>query len=387
MAESHLYPSTPDRYTYQYQDDYDDVWEAISQPMGRFVFLDACSVGKPLKNPTYFFMEDIEDVVTVQLDGAITTETQITLDTTAYLQVGDMLRVHGVAGKTEWMQVLTIVDTTDITVTRGIGDTDQESHADNTVFQIVRAQSEGSEKDTFEFKKDIRRENYTGIISHSVGLSRSAMAGKPRGYAMAELDRQEAEKLTQIKGELEDMLLYGPGQARAAATTGMMKGIRPTIVDRAGSNYNTDAVTWGYSLLDDRINSLAQIGMIKDTSRLICFCTSSMYSAAGYWGSSAVRTTRSEMTYGFETQMVHSTLGLEVPLVWGYSAIPGEFMLIDLSRFEYNFLGGNSLIRYRQPMGIVLQDYEGRRLVMEAGCKLRYADRAHWLQTNVTVPS
>ena len=388
---AHAYPGTLDRSSYQYEDDYDDVWEDLSQPGGRLVFLDLAREGRPIRNPDYFYMEDIADVTSVSLNGAITTETTFTLQSgeAAYLQNGDMLKVRGVAGKTEWVQINDTPNTSadTISVTRGVGDTTSESHADDTVFDIVRAVPENSEEDMFEYKGSVRRENYTGIISHSIRLSRSAMQGKPRAYSQAELDRQEAQKLVQLKGELEDMLLFGPGVQRASGATGMMRGIRPTIVARAGSNYVTTAATWGYKLVNDAINSLAEVGMIKDSSRLILYCNSTMYAAAGFWGSSAVRTTANDMTYGFETQMLHSTLGLDVPLVWGYSAIPGEFMLIDMSRFEYNFLGGKKLIRYRKPQGIVLNDYEARRLVMEAGCKLRYADKAHYLHTSVTVPS
>lgn len=385
----HGYPGTLDRTSYQYEDDYSDVWEALREPAGWLKFLDLVPVGKPVRNPQFFWMEDIAKVRTVSANGAVadTTTEAITLHAgeAAYVQPGDILVSHNASGVTEQLQVLTTDDSAAITATRGYGGSTAHNIADDQTFRIIRLREEGSEADDFEFKGTVRRDNTTGIISHSIKLDGSAMEGKPRGYQTAELDRQEAEVLTSLKGELEDLVLFGPGATRATGEYGIPEGVRQTIVTRAGSNIGSTAVTWGYKQLNGRINWLAEQGMLTDSSNLACFCTPSMASAAGYWGAGACTRVASDRTYGFEVNTVHSTLGVDVPLVWSWRAQPDEYMLIDISRLSIHPLGSRTLKRWVKPAGIDLNDYEARRLLMEWGVRLRYADKAHFLQKLVTV--
>jgi hypothetical protein len=385
---THGFPGTLDRTSYQYEDDYDDMWEALRQPSGWLKFLDMVQVGKPVKNPNFYWMEDIAKVRSVSLNGALTTETSWVLHAgeAAYLQPGDLLVVEGHAADTEWVQVLTTDDSATITVTRAYGGSTQHNTIpDDTVLRIVRLREEGSEADDFEYKGTVRRDNTTGIISHSIKLDGSAMEGKPRGYQTAELDRQEAEVLLSLKGEMEDLVIFGPGATRASGEYGVPEGVRQTITTRAGSNIGSTAVVWGYKQLNGRVNELVEEGMITDNSQLVCFCTSSMASAAGFWGAGACSRVASDRTYGFEVNTVHSTLGLEVPLVWSYRCPVDEYMLIDMSRLSIHPLGSRTLKRWVKPAGIDLNDYEARRLLMEWGVKLKYADKAHFLQKLVTV--
>lgn len=386
---THGFPNTTDRTSYQYEDDYADVWEALKVPWNWIRFLDMVPEGKPVRNPEFYWMEDITKVRTVQVNGAVadTTTEAITLDTgqAAYLQPGDILISHNAAGVTEQLQVLTTDDAQGITATRGYGGSTAHNIADDQVFRIMRLREEASEADDFEYKGDVRRTNYTGIISRSIKLSGSAMEGKPRGYQTAELDRQEAEILLSLKGELEDLLLFGPGAARATAEYGVPLGVRDSINALAGSNIGASAVTWGFKQLNSRVNWLAEQGMVNDSSNLICLCTSSMASAAGFWGAGACTRQASDRTYGFEVNTVHSTLGLDIPLVWSYRQQPDEYMLLDLSRISIHPLGNRKLKRMVKPAGIDLNDYEARRLLMEWGVRVRYADKAHYLQKLVTV--
>jgi hypothetical protein len=387
--DSHGFPGTLDRSAYQYEDDYSDMWEVLKEPVSRLTFLDLVPVGKPVKNPDFYWMEDIAKVRTVNVSGAHTTETTITVHTgeAAYVQPGDLLFVHGHATDQEVMQVLTTDDAQSFTVTRAYGGSTQHNTIpDDTVLRIVRLRGEGSEADDFEYKGTIRRSNTTGIISHSIKLDGSAMEGKPRGYQTAELDRQEAEILLSLKSELEDLTLFGPGATRATAEYGVPSGVRDTIAARAGSNIGASAVVWGFKQLNDRVNWLVETGaMVNDASNLVCLCTASMYSAAGFWGAGACTRQASDRTYGFETNTVHSTLGLDVPLVWSYKCPVDEYFLIDMSRLSIHPLGSRSLKRWRKPAGIDLNDYESRRLLMEWGVRLRYADKAHYHQKLVTV--
>lgn len=389
----HNWPATLDRTdAYQYEDDYSDVWEALKQPTGRLKALDRFKQGRPLRNPTYYWTEDITKVRRVRLEetlDASATTAYLVIADAAYVQNGDILLFNEEAAATvEMVQIDGEPNTTTgvISIVRGVGDTTGAIHTDAGYAKVIRSRPEGSEEDMAEFKGTARLTNYTSIISHTVSLTGSAMEGKPRAYQQAELDRQEAEILLSLKTELEDLLLWGSGEARSASLHGQMRGIFYQIVTTAGSNIGASAVNWGYKLVDSRLNWIAQEGMVSDSSDLVIICPATMYSAAGYWGASACTRVASDKTYGFEINMFHSTLGLDVPMIWAYSCPTDVFMIVDLSRFEYNPLGNRSLIRWVKPKGIVLNDYESRRLLMEFGCKLRYPDKAHWVQKLVTIP-
>lgn len=383
--EDALYPSTLDRSAYQYVDNYDMFWEAYRQPFGRLRFLDMVTDGPPVDTREYFWTEDIQKVRSVTLNGAITTETTWTLTSgdEEYLQKGDMLWTK-TATKDEWVQVNDHPDTVahTISVTRNVNGLGVDSFADGTVFRIVRSRNEGSAADNWEFKGTIRRSNYTVILSHTVGITGTAQVGTPQAPYGNELARQEAEILLSLKGEVEDVLLYGPSQQAAATPAyGAPGGIRDIILARAGNNINTDSVKWTYRLLNDRVKAVAEEGFLNDGSSLICLCPIDAYAAAGFWGAGAVTREASDRTFGFEVNMVHTTIGMDVPLIWHEAAYPDEFMLLDMGRFERNPYGNRNLIRMEKRGGVGnTDDWDEVRLLMEFGCKLRYADKAHYLQ-------
>jgi hypothetical protein len=386
--EPALYPSTLDRSAYQYVENYDMFWEAMKLPGGRLRFLDLVKDGPPVDAREYYWTEDIAKVRTVSLNGAITNETTWTLQDgeAAYLQLGDMLHTTA-AGIDEWVQVNATPNTTNhtISVTRNVNGLGIDSWPDDTVLRIVRTRNEGSGADSWEFKGTVRRTNYTVIISHTVGITGTAAEGQPRANYGDELDRQEAEILLSLKGEVEDVLLFGPGQVPAATPAyGAPQGIRHTILARNGGNIGTSACQWGFRLLNDRVKEVVEEGFINAGSNLICLVPIEGYAAAGFWGAGAVTREASDRTFGFEVNMVHTTVGIDVPLIWAEAARPDEFMLIDMGKFERNPFKNRTLIRMTKIGGVGnTDDFDERRLLMEFGCKLRYADKAHYLQKSV----
>jgi hypothetical protein len=164
-----------------------------------------------------------------------------------------------------------------------------------------------------------------------------------------------------------------------------MQGIRATILARAGSNIGASAERWGYLNFNSHVNWLAESGLIDDNADLVCYCTASMYAAAGLWGAGACTRAASDRTFGFEVNTIHTTMGFDVPLVWGYFQQPDEYAILNMNYISKHPLGKRTLIRYVKPAGIVLNDYESRRLLMSWGVKTRYAEQAHWLQKLVTV--
>jgi len=191
--------------------------------------------------------------------------------------------------------------------------------------------------------------------------------------------------LVKLRGEMEDLLLFGPGQARAAAAHGQMAGLRTQILAAAGSNIDLGDGTRhveqpevGLHLhrRQDQLAGPAERG--QRGSNLICLVPAAGYTLAGGWGAAAVTRSASDRTYGFETNTLHSSIGLEVPLVWSSRMKGTEAALISLDYFEKCPRGRRKLIRYVKPAGIVLNDYESRRLVAEWGCRSYFLTKAHY---------
>lgn len=387
---AHFSPSGLDFSQYQYKEDYSDVFKIAMQPKYRIMLIDMIREGTPTSSNPYYITDDVLEVTTVTLNGNVvagTTTWTLTSGDAAYLQNGDMLRAM-TAGKSEVVQINGEPDTVNhqITVTRNVSsDGGAEAHATGAEFYIIRSVPAGSEADMMEFIGTTRRENYTGTISHTIGLAASDMEDEPQSYSTPELDRQEAKILRKLRGELEDLLLFGPGQARANGAHGQMKGFRKQILAGGGSNYDTGTANpkWSYELIDGKINWLVQQGVVDESSNLVCVCPATGYSLAGYWGAAAVVSMASDLTYGFETNTIHSTLGLQVPIVWSSRMPSDEFYLISLDHFEKMPKGSRRLLRYVKPAGRDLQDYEARRILGEWGNRLYYPTKAHYIHKNV----
>ena len=389
--DPHAYPSTLDRSAFQYVDDYIAEWEAMATPAGRLQLLDLIPDGEPLTDRTYYWTEDNVCQRTVTLAEAVdAVETTIDLAAghAAFVQKGDFLHAYHL-GKTEWMQIVDDPDTVlnRIEVARNVGAQGASTFDTATTLKIVRIRPEGSEADNTEFKGTVRRTNYTGIISHTVSLAETAGAGEPRPPYGGELDRQEAEILTSLKLELEDLLLYGPGQAPATTPAyGCLLGIRGNIVARAGANYvvgTANQYHWSYAQANTDLNFLAQQGFVKSGDTVVFFGPPDMATEAANWKASQVTYEVSDRTYGLEVPTLISALGIRALLLWNPDAKTDEYMILNTSRIKKHPMNGRALIRMRKEPFVDLQDWSGRRLLMEWGLSIKYAEYAHFLRTGV----
>ena len=390
--DPHAYPSTLDRSAYQYVDDYLSIWEAMAQPLNRLTLLDMLPTGEELTDRTYYWTEDNASRRTVTLGEPVdSSETTISLDTghAAYLQKGDFLHQYS-EGKTEWMQVIDDPDTSNdtILVNRNYNSSGTDTFADRSELRIVRMRPEGSEADEPEFKGTNRVYNYTGIISHTVRLDGSAAAGQPRAPYGDELDRQEAEVLSNLRFELEDLMLYGPGGAPSSTAYGSLLGIRGNIVAGAGDNYISSGEYRGtYKQYNADLNWLARQGFIKPNSNVVIFGPPDMATEAANWKASQVTYEKSDRTYGLEVPVLISALGIRAPFLWNPDAKSDEYMILNLDRIKKHPLRGRALIRMRKAPYVDLQDWEGRRLLMEWGVSVQYRTKAHFLRTGVDFTS
>lgn len=387
--DSAHYPGTLDRSSYQYVDNYLNIWEAMAEPANRLMLLDMIPQGEDLEDRTYYVTEDnattANYVTAAEAVDSSETEIDLATDEELRLQVGDLLHQYHNA-KTEWLQV-TAIDTTNhrITVSRNVGSQGASSFDNASQFRIVRLRNEGSEKDIAEFKGTNRVYNYTGIISHTVELSDTAGAGTPRAPYGAELDRQEAEVLTNWKFELETLFAYGPGVAPSTSAYGALLGLRGNIVAGGGSNYiSSGDYNWSHKLISNDLNWLAKQGFVKPTSNVVIFGPADMATTAADWKASQVQYEVSDRTYGLEVPVLVSALGIRAPLLWSPDAKTDEYMILNLDRIRKHPMAGRALIRMRKPAFIDLQDWEGRRLLGEWGLTMGYRTKAHFLRTGVT---
>jgi len=391
--DPHAYPSTLDRSAYQYVDDYLHIWEAMAIPMNRLMLLDWIPTGEDLTERTYYHTEDIASVRTITLAEEIdnTTETTWSLATghAARVQKGDLLHSYH-NNITEWVQIVddpnTVADT--IEVVRNVGSFGLATWPTASTVRFIRLKPEGSEADDAEYKGTVRKYNYTGIISHTVKETGTASAGVPRAPYGNELDRQESEVLVNLKFELEDLMLYGPGVSPASDQYGSLLGIRGIIAAAAGSNYiSSGSYRWSYKQINADLNWLAKQGFVKPNSNICIFGPADMATEACDWKASQVTYEQSDRTYGLEVPVIISGLGIRAPMLWNPDAKGDEYMILNADRMKKHPLAGRGLIRMRKPIAVDLQDWEGRRLLMEWGLSLQYADKAHFLRTGVTFTS
>ena len=369
---------------YHWVDDYMDLWEEILAPAGRLTFIDKIAQGEDITQNEYYWTEDlaIANYVTFAA-GLNTSDTSIAVGSGqgALLQAGDLL-YNSEGGKSEWIQV-TAISTDTLTIVRGFGDSVGEAWDSGSKLYIQRLRPVGSSKDTREYQGTARKTNYVGILSHTVGLDGSTMTDIPRGGYSNELDRQEAKVLTKLKWELEDMLLFGPGEQRAAGALGALKGIKPWVKALGGSNYSTTAETASWKTINEKLNWIVKQGQLTPSDQLILLTSPDGANAIGQWGKAFVQTTMDETTLGFQVNTLKSTLGLSVPVVW-HPGLYNEYWLIPVSRIKRHPRKGRGLIRMRRPLYENLEDSEERRILAEWGASYRNLGTTSWIQTNVT---
>lgn len=371
---------------YHWVDDYMDLWEEILAPAGRLTFIDKVAQGEDITQNEYYWTEDLAIANYVTLTDAMTdsaTTLQVSAGDGKLLQTGDLL-YNTEIGKSEWMQVDSVNTSTGaVTVARGFGSSSGEAWASGLKLYIQRLRPVGSSKDTREYQGTRRKTNYVGILSHTVGLDGSTMTDIPRGGYSNELDRQEAKVLTKLKWELEDMLLFGPGEARASSALGAFIGIKPWVIALGGSNYSTTAETASWKTINEKLNWIVKQGQLTPGDQLILLTSPDGANAIGQWGKAFVQTTMDETTLGFQVNTLKSTLGLSVPVVW-HPGLYNEYWLIPVSRIKRHPRKGRGLIRMRRPLYENLEDSEERRILAEWGASYKNLGTTSWIQTNVT---
>src|SRR3990167_8063471 len=107
-------------------------------------FLSRVGMSGEAVETTHSWMEDALNGNTVTLDesGFDSSETDMTLVSTANVRVGSLLRNTSEAGKTEVVQCTLVDSATVITVVRGYGSTTGEAHSTGSTWAIMNPSQE-----------------------------------------------------------------------------------------------------------------------------------------------------------------------------------------------------------------------------------------------------
>lgn len=192
-------------------------------------------------------------IVKPKINGAIANVgiTTIVLDATTGIVPGHVFLVPSTR---ENIRVLTVVDTTDITVARSFGRiTGSDIDDDEDLVLVGNAQTEASLRPTERSMKVTYVPNYTSIVRNAWALSDTARAS----LAEAGYNNVAENKLDSMifhSTDIETVLLWGQPLAPVAdATTGKLihqtQGFVDAMYQYASGNINSAAATTNYSEL------------------------------------------------------------------------------------------------------------------------------------------
>ena len=163
-----------------------------------------------------------------------TNTTTLTVADAYVFHVGDIFRIDS-----EDIWVSAVASSTTLTVTRGLGDSTEATHADNAVCTIIgNARLEGAEV-TFRGVTDkTTNYNYSQIFHEGVKVARSARVAMPQYGVADELEYQSEKLVPSMLRLVERAMFYGDRQAGSASAPRQMGGLGEFITDNT-VNYTT----------------------------------------------------------------------------------------------------------------------------------------------------
>jgi len=190
------------------------------------------------------------------LNGSITSAaTTLDVDNGQKFQVGHLLKVDD-----EAMRV-TSVSTNTLTVTRGYGDSDAASHADNdVVVGLGTALAEGSDPEAFRGVDRTERHNFTQIFGpYELKVSGTQMV-VPRWGVPNEFDYQVGKAIKQTGVEIEQSILYGEREDDTNNAWRSFGGLTYYITSANGASVDTSTTTITEAKLLDILQAIYDAG-------------------------------------------------------------------------------------------------------------------------------
>lgn len=210
-------------------------------------FLARVGISGMATETTHSWMEDKlqGNTVTLNESGFDSSETDMTLVSTANVSVGSLLRNVSEAGKTEVIQVVSVDSSTVCTVVRGYGSTTGEAHTTGSTWVVLNPKQEGQDAPADSSRTRDKVSNYTQIFQKGIHISQSMrsvlQAGVGDEYAF-----QVARRLMETMRELDSSVVLGIKSASAGSDTvyRSMGGILEFASQSSGNtNSTSEALT------------------------------------------------------------------------------------------------------------------------------------------------
>ena len=183
-------------------------------------FLSRVGISGEATETTHSWMEDSLNGNTVTLDesGFDSSETDMTLVSTALVRVGSLLRNISEAGKTEVVQVTSVDSATVLTIVRGYGSTTGEAHSTGSRWAVIHPSQEGQDPPSDASKVRTKVSNFTQIFQYGINVSHTMRSVLQAGVA-DEFTFQVARRLMEAMRELDMALILGIKSASAGSDT------------------------------------------------------------------------------------------------------------------------------------------------------------------------
>lgn len=212
-------------------------------------FLSRVGISGEATETTHSWMEDSLNANTYTLDesGFDSSETDMTLLSTAGLRAGSLLRNVSEAGKTEVVQVTSVDSSTVITIVRGYGSTTGEAHSTASTWIATHPQQEGQDAPADISKTRTKVSNFTQIFQYGINVSHTMRSVLQAGVA-DEFTFQVARRLMEAMRELDAALVLGIKSASAGSDSvyRSMGGIIEWANQATGNlNTTSEALTLG----------------------------------------------------------------------------------------------------------------------------------------------
>lgn len=183
-------------------------------------FLSRVGISGEATETTHSWMEDSLNANTVVLNesGFDSSETDMTLVSTANVRTGSLLKNISEAGKTEVVQVTSVDSTTLLTIVRGYGSTTGEAHSTGSTWLVINPNQEGQDPPADASKVRSKVSNYTQIFQYGINVSHTMRSVLQAGVA-DEFTFQVARRLMEAMRELDAAVVCGIKSASAGSDT------------------------------------------------------------------------------------------------------------------------------------------------------------------------
>lgn len=192
-----LFPEVVDRLTINISADETPIYSTLLA-MGRKV-----TVGSPTLE-WWTVDADARQTLINDVAGYDNDDTDLTLDSTAHLRVGDVLCV----ARTGELMLITAINAAVVTVVRGVGTTAGAAIVDNDpIINLGPFFMEGDTLPAARNTTNVKKTSYTQIFKRALDLSRTADKSTLKGEAARTEERRK--KLIEINRDIEHAAIFG----------------------------------------------------------------------------------------------------------------------------------------------------------------------------------